>query len=179
MRLFTAIDPPDDVRDHLSTLQMPATLDARWTDPTQFHVTIRFIGDASPDQAVRYEEALFDADMPVVNCRPYGLDVLPSRRNPRVLAVGLERSDTLMTLYRAVSTALESKGVSPEDRSYRPHVTLARLTDTPAEAVHAFLDRHDIDSIDSFRVDTLSLYESTLTQEGAVHERRAAIPLGT
>lgn len=178
MRLFTALDPPEPVRDQLAALQAPGDLDARWTDPEQFHVTVRFIGDADPDQAARYEEALAGVEAPTVECRPYGLDVLPSRRNPSVLIVGLERSDDVMALYDAVSEALEGEGLDPEGRTYRPHATLARLDDEPPEVVHDFLDTHDADGLDPFHIDTLTLYESTLTQEGAVHDPRANYPLG-
>lgn len=178
MRLFTAIDPPDDVRDQFAAFQAPDDLDARWTCPEQFHVTIRFIGDANAQQAAAYEQALARLDAPSVKCRPDGLDVLPSRRNPRVLVVGLERSATLTRLYDSVTDALEDEGLAPEDRTYHPHVTLARLNDMPAETVHAFLARQDDESLAPFHVDTLVLYESTLTQDGAVHERRAAFSLG-
>ncbi len=178
MRLFTAIDLPEDVQQHYADLQTPNDLDARWTDPDQFHVTLRFIGDASPNQTARYEDALANIDAPTVECIPYGLDVLPSRRNPSVLIVGLERTDDLMAVYRAVCDALESEGLDPEDRTYRPHVTLARLDDVPARAVHEFLDDHDALSLPSFQADAVHLYESTLTQEGAIHDRRASVPLG-
>jgi 2'-5' RNA ligase len=178
MRLFTALDLPEEVRDRYARLQAPGDLDARWTDPDQFHVTLRFIGDADADQAARYEHALAQIDAPAVECVPYGLDALPSRRRPRVLIVGLERTDDLMTVHQSVSEALEGEGLEPEDRTYRPHVTLARLDDAPASAVHDFLDTHDDPALTSFRVDTVHLYESTLTPNGAVHDRRASFSLG-
>jgi len=177
MRLFTALDLPEEVREQFAPLQAPNKLDARWTDPDQFHVTLRFIGDTDANQAARYENALAQIEAPAAECVPYGLDVFPSRRAPSVLIVGLERTDSLMSVYRSVNEALESEGLEPEDRTYRPHVTLARLDDTPATAVHEFLDAHDNLSLDSFPVDTVHLYESTLTPDGAVHERRASFPL--
>jgi 2'-5' RNA ligase len=178
MRLFTAVDLPAVVRERMAALQAPDVLDARWAPPEQFHVTLRFIGDAAPPEASRYEEALRRLEVPPADCVPYGLDVLPSRRNPRVLVVGLERTDDLMALYRAVSEALEGEGLDPESRTYRPHVTLARLNDVPAPTVHDVLDAHAEVSLPSFTADTVYLYESTLTPDGARHERRASIPLG-
>lgn len=177
MRLFTAIDIPDTLREDLTALQAPDALDARWSDPDQFHVTLRFIGDASDEEAVRYEEALAHVNPGPVRCAPYGLDVLPSRRSPRVLMLGLERTDSMMTLYDAVSDTLDAEGVEPEDRTYRPHVTLARLDDVDREAVHEFLQAHEDSSVDSFVADQFVLYESTLTPEGAVHEPQAVYPL--
>lgn len=177
MRLFTAIDLPDGFRNELASVQAPSALDARWTDPDQFHVTLRFIGDADPDETRRYEDALADITAPPVRCAPYGLDVLPSRRSPRILMLGLKRTESLLSLYEGVEKALHAEGVAPEDREYRPHVTLARIDDTPPEAAHAYLRNHDSSSFPAFEVDRFVLYESTLTPDGAVHEPQAIFPL--
>lgn len=178
MRLFTALDLPDDLRAQYAGLQTPEALDARWTSPEQFHVTLRFIGETGSSQAAEYEEALTKIDAPAAECVPYGLDVLPSRRNPSVLIVGLERRASLLSVYHSVSEALEAEGLEPDSRKYRPHVTLARLDDCSAETVHRFLDAHDASDLPSFTAEAVHLYESTLTSDGAVHERRATYSLG-
>ena len=177
MRLFTAIDIPEALADTLASLQNPETLDARWTDPDQFHVTLRFIGNASDEQAVRYEEALATIDLPPVHCEPYGLDVLPSRRSPRVLMLGLERTPSMMALYDSVSDTLEAEGLDPDPRNYRPHVTVARLDDGHRTPVHNYLRTHKDASFPAFDVDQFVLYKSTLTPEGAIHEPQAIYPL--
>jgi len=177
MRLFTAIDPPDDARDLLSALQQATSLAARWTDPEQFHVTLRFLGDVPSDQAERINDALGRIQALPVTCRPYGLDLLPSRHNPRVLIVGLKRSDALLDLYRKVSDAIEAHGLEPDDRPFRPHITLARLDDVSPEDVHAVVTATDTSSLEPFTVNAFHLYESTLTSEGAVHDRRASFSL--
>jgi len=178
MRLFTAIDLPDGFRNELASVQSPSALDARWTDPEQFHVTLRFIGNATPDEARRYEQALADVTEPPVRCRPYGLDALPSRHSPRMLTLGLERTESLVALHDAVEGALDDQGVAPEDRTYTPHVTLARLDGTTPETVHAFLRSQEEPSIPAFEADRFVLYKSSLTSEGAVHEPQAIFPLG-
>ena len=177
MRLFTAIEIPEPLRESLSAIQDPDALQARWTDPDQFHITLRFIGEVPDEHAGRYEEALADVNSGPVRCEPYGLDVLPSRRSPRVLMLGLDRTDSMMALYDAVSNALEAEGLDPEDREYRPHVTIGRLDDANPEAVHAVLRRHGDRSFSSFEADRFVLYESTLTSDGAVHDPKATYPL--
>jgi 2'-5' RNA ligase len=177
MRLFTALDPPDPLRTEVAQLRAPDSLDARWTPPDQYHVTLRFLGEIDPKRAARIDTALGEVDVPPPACRPYGLDVLPSRRHPSVLIVGLDRTDTLLALYEAVSAVLEDEGVDPEDRRYRPHLTLARLDDVGAETVHRFLDRHDAGALPAFRPPQFHLYESTLSPDGAVHDRRATYAL--
>ena len=177
MRLYTAIDLPDGFRNEVADLQAPSALDARWTSPDQFHVTLRFIGDTQPEQAARYEKSLADMKAPPVRCKPCGLDVLPSRRSPRVLTLGLERTTSLVTLYEAVSDALITEGLSPEDRDYTPHITLARLDDTAPEAVHAFLRSQNGASFPAFNASQFVLYESTRTSDGADHVPRAIYSL--
>jgi 2'-5' RNA ligase len=177
MRLFTALDPPDTLRSRAARLRTPGALDARWTSPDQYHVTLRFLGEVDPDRAARVDAALTQVDGPVPACSPYGLDVLPSRRRPSVLILGLDRTDSLLRLYESVSAALEAEGIDPEERRYRPHVTLARLDDGSAEAVHRFLDQHDAGDLPSFRARRFHLYESTLTPDGALHDRRASYSL--
>jgi len=179
MRLFTALDLPDALRTDLAALRAPDALDARWTAPEQYHVTLRFIGDASPERADRLAARLARVQAPVAEGVPYGLDVLPSRQRPSVLVVGLERTESLLAVYDAVSEALESEGLDPEPRSYRPHVTLARVRDCSAETVHRFLDQHGADALPRFRAEAFHLYESTLTPDGALHDRRAAFSLGS
>lgn len=179
MRLFTAIDVPDSLREALSACQDADALPVRWTDPEQFHVTLRFIGDVSeerPGQSSGYEEALADVDAGPVRCAPYGLDVF-SHQSPRVLMLGLERTDSMMALYDAVSSELEAEGLDPEDRTYRPHVTIGRLDDPDPDAVHDFLRAHEERSFSTFEANRFILYESTLTPDGAVHEPQAIYPL--
>ena len=177
MRLFTALDLPEALREQCAALRDPGDLDARWSSPRQYHVTLRFIGDVEAARFPQFRDALADLSVPPVSCKPYGLDVLPSRRTPRVLMVGFQRTDSLLILYTAVSEALEALGVDPEDRTYRPHVTLARLNDTAPDTVQAFLRAHDDRTFSDFTAGAFHLYESTLTPDGAVHERRARLPL--
>ncbi len=177
MRLFTAFDVPETVQNALASLQTESDLDARWTSPEQFHVTLRFIGEADEQQAARFEEALSGIEAAPVRCKPYGLDVLPSRRSPSVLMLGLERTDGLLALYRNVSDALEAEGLSAEDRTYRPHVTLARLNDVGPEPVHTFLRSLEEFTLEPFTIEAFHLYKSTLTPDGAIHERRATYSL--
>lgn len=177
MRLFTAIDPTDEVRQQLRSIQAESELSVRWSTPEQFHVTIRFIGEVDESQAHDYDAALDSLNVGSVECEPYGFDVLPSRRSPRVLTLGLERTDEIMELYKQVSKILESEGLAPEDRKYKPHITVARLDHGDRDAVHEFLQSHKQESFPTFSANELVLYESTLTPDGAIHEPFATYPV--
>lgn len=177
MRLFTALDPPPGNRPRYAELQNALPLTARWSDPEQFHVTVRFIGEIEEADFSEYAAALTDLQASAAHCVPYGLDVLPSRRAPRVVVLGLERTSSLVALHDAVTEALAPLGLDPEDRTYRPHLTLGRLSDPDPTAVHEALRRVDAPRLSPFSATTLHLYESTRTPSGAIHERRLSVPL--
>lgn len=173
MRLFAAIDIPEPLRETLAALQNDEELSARWTSPEQFHVTLRFIGEVNKQQARRYSEALSNVTVPPPRCvpqEPAALGALPSRHAPSVLMLELKRTDSLMALYRAVSDALEGEGLDPEDRKYRPHVTIGRLDDGEPETVHRFLRAHDDHTFEPFTANRFVFYESILGPDGATHE---------
>jgi 2'-5' RNA ligase len=173
MRLFTAFDPSDELRDALSEVRSwtgDVPLSVRWSDPAQYHCTLRFIGEVERAEAEALRSALREVDRPGFRAEPHGLTALPGRRNPRVLVVALDLSSPLRRLYRAVTSALQEEGIDPEKRSYRPHITLGRFDDPDREVVHRFLKRHREASFPAFPVSGFHLYESTLTPSGAVHD---------
>lgn len=185
MRLFTALDLPDALRDACATYAdrlrdafIESEISVRWTDPVTYHTTIRFIGECSEDEAEIYtqvlEEGLTDVSLPAnagVELNPYGLGVLPTRLSPRVLMVGLQQTRSIATLYKTVTTALEGAGLDEADNSFRPHVTLARLDDKPdPEEVYHILRNIDPVDTSAATVPHLTLFKSENTSEGVRHE---------
>lgn len=178
MRLFVALPVPADVRRVLSDLRDPSFSDVRWIPPERYHVTLCFLGASSPDDASRYAEALRTMSAPPARCATYGLDVLPGRRRPRVLIAGLDRTPSLMRVHAAVNDALEPVGASPDDRPFRPHVTLGRVQSSvdPA-ALHRTLRAHEEFDAPTFTVSAVHLYESIPIDGGVRYESRASVPL--
>ncbi len=177
MRLFVAIELPADVRDGLSRLcaDVPG---ARWVEPEQMHLTLRFIGEV--DGLVQREVA---AALECVRAQPFTLSLagvghFPPRGVPRVLWAGVERSDALAALHERVERALVRAGVEPERRRFAPHVTLARLRGTPTRAVGSFLVAHGLYRSPPFAVDAFHLFSSKLTAKRAIHRIEETFPLG-
>jgi len=178
-RLFTALDLPSRSLDALRSFRESADLPAgaRWTPVDNHHITLRFIGEVDEDQAASIEKALAVVRTAPFEVTPVGLGVLPSRRKPRVLTVRIDPTEPLRTLYSALQNTLVTVGIDPENRTYRPHITLARLQDAQAERLYAALRDLDGPSLASFTADEYILYESTLTPDGAVHTIRSRFPL--
>lgn len=175
-RLFIALDVPAAVRDALVALREDDLDGARWTKPEQLHCTLRFLGDTPDEQVSDLEAALARIDAPSsLSLDTNGLTAFPSRRRPRVLVARIAPTDALMNLQQQVEDAMQALDFEPEQRPFRPHVTVARLKRADARTVHHWLRAHTVEA--AFDADAFHLYASTLTPSGAVHERLASFPL--
>jgi 2'-5' RNA ligase len=180
LRLFAALDVPPAAAAQLRPLRDAPEAEAlavRWTPPTNYHVTLRFIGTASEDDAVRYAEALSGLAAPGFEARVEGLTVFPSRTQPRVLVGHVRPADAARRVFAAVDAALRGAGLGPPDHAFRPHVTLGRFgDDADPEAVHAFL-RSRTARTDAFLADAVALLESKRLPDGPCYVPRATFPL--
>lgn len=126
LRLFVAIRFPAAIRERLHGLTggVPA---ARWTEPDDLHLTLRFIGEADEGCAADIDAALTQAP-----CAPFeltldGVGLFGPPAKPRVLWVGVAPCPPLVLLQGRVEAAAQRAGVAAETRHFAPHVTLARL----------------------------------------------------
>src|ERR1700760_626739 len=129
MRLFAALDIPQDIRERIEHFQRGLQVlapDMRWVSAASFHVTLKFIGEAPADKLEAFRQALAQVhSQPFdVTFRNYGF--FPNPRSARVLWVGIEAPDALPQLARAVDAATHTMGVPLEEHDFKPHLTLAR-----------------------------------------------------
>lgn len=136
-RLFTALEIPADIGFALS-LKRGGLMGARWISPENYHITLRYIGDIdrrTADEIVDMLERYGAAEPFEVTIDHLGVF---GGNKPRALYAGVTPSDALSRLQAAHERALQRIGLPPEGRKFVPHVTLARLRDTPPAdlAVH-------------------------------------------
>jgi 2'-5' RNA ligase len=176
-RLFVAIDLPEQVKEAVFCIAGRELAGARRVPREQLHLTLRFIGDA--------DEAMFQAikrGLSGIRRAPFPLILkevghFPPGRHPRVLWVGMEESASLHGLQQEVEHALKGAGIPPEARGFSPHITIARLRETPPAEVAALEERERRFCVGPFPVEEFYLYSSILTRDGAVHKREAAYAL--
>ncbi len=173
LRLFVAIDLPAPVTDTLERIctGLPG---ARWTDPEQYHLTLRFVGEVDGLVARDLDEGLAE-----IACEPFtiqldGFGHFPPRGAPKVLWAGISPRDPVDQLRRAVDRAVHAAGVQPERRKFSPHVTVARFPNgAPINRIQQFLSGHALYRSEPFEVDRFHLYSSQLHQDGAIHTLEA------
>lgn len=176
-RLFVAIDLPEEVKRELARFRREEMTGARWVPADQLHLTLRFIGEV--DDAIL--EAIRQA-LTVVRAEQFSLAVqvvghFPARKTPHVLWVGADAGAALADLQGQVETGVQAAGLAAESRQFSPHITIARLRETPSHVVAEFEKRHQAFACPPFQVAAFHLYESTLAPKGAIHTLLQSYPL--
>jgi len=158
LRLFVGIDFPPELKLRLSLL-CTGVPGARWVDPGNFHLTLRFIGEITEGVAGDVDEALASIKVSRFTLQLTGAGVFGGRR-PHALWVGVERSPELVRLRDKIEQALIRAGLEPEQRKFAPHVTLARLRDPELDKLGHFLAANARFRADPLPVDHFSLIAS-------------------
>ena len=137
-RLFTGLEIPQEVGLALS-LKRGGLYGARWMDPENYHITLRFIGDVDHRTANEVTDAL-------TGCRHSEALASGSTISDRSAATSRGRSmpgsrstPPLTRLQAAQERVLQMLGLPPEGRKFTPHVSLARLRGTSAEEIARFI----------------------------------------
>lgn len=176
-RLFIALDLPEATKKSLQALSFGIP-GAKWVRPEQLHLTVRFIGDVDGGLFHDISDILAEMDHSPFSLELKGVGYFPPRGAPRVLWVGLGKSESLQRLRRKINTRLLQAGLDPEGRKFSPHITLARLKNSPVQKVMNFLAGNNLFSLEPFQVEDFKLYSSTLTPTGAHHKVERVYPLG-
>ena len=176
-RLFVAIDLPPDIVVRLQELccGVPG---ARWVEAAQMHLTLRFIGEVDGGVFRDIKEGLADIKTEGFALQVKGLGFFPPRKTPRVLWAGIEPVEQVSGLRKRIDNILLGLGLEPEGRKFSPHITLARLQDTPLARVGRFLAGNGLFATEEFPVSEFHLYSSQLTAKGAFHTLEASYKLG-
>jgi RNA 2',3'-cyclic 3'-phosphodiesterase len=157
-RLFTGLEVPAAVGAKLAELRggMPG---ARWIDPSDYHVTLRFIGDVEPRLADDVVDALDGLKSRPVRIEFAGLDAFGGEK-PHTLVARLKTTDALLDVQAEQERRLRRLGLAPEPRKYTPHVTLARLRHASSADVAAWLATRHALSLPAFVADRSALFSA-------------------
>ena len=161
-RVFCAVELPHEIRaqleDHIARLrkEMPDVA-ASWSRVENIHLTLKFYGNVEVDRIATISAAVEQA---VQNVGPFeiGVGKTGSFRS-QVLWIGVsDPSETLTTLHQRLGS---------EDRSYRPHLTLARIR--RPEGARRLVDAHlqmEFETV-SVLVKEVVLFRSELSPKGS------------
>lgn len=175
-RLFTGLEILPDVAGQLATHRggLPG---ARWMEPSDYHITLRFLGDVDGGLARDVFGFLQDVRRPVLTVSLNGLDSFGGDK-PRSVFARVAPTPQIAALQLDHEKLLRRLGLPPEKRKFKPHVTLARLKDASPVDVAWFLASRPLVRPISFVATRFVLYSSRAGVGGGPYVIEAAYPLG-
>jgi 2'-5' RNA ligase len=149
----------------------------RWSTPESWHITLQFLGNTGATQYECVVARLRELHVPPV---PIELDELGFFDRAGIFFAGVALTPELLALQQTVTAATLLCGFVPEDRPYRPHITLARSKGRKNAvgmgAIKAKI-RHQ-PQFSRFVAEEFLLYESLTRPTGSQYEIRERFRLG-
>jgi len=178
IRAFIAVNLSPDILDRIEqvALDLKTRMDSvpiRWVPIENIHLTLKFLGNVSTANL----EILKDILRKVVSSHHEcdisvgGIGVFPKPNNPRVVWVGMEISQELISLQRNIEIETARLGYSREHRPFSPHLTFGRVSRNAStqdvQIIAKILENYKVGFLGATRVRTVYLFRSDLKPEGA------------
>jgi 2'-5' RNA ligase len=151
----------------------------KWVDPGKLHITLHFLGDTDPQQ-VEDTVKILEKAVPGFACPEVvfgGLGLFRNIRDPRVLWIGMDPGPILPELKETLDRQLAGIGFPPEERKFKPHLTLARIKFIKnSDALEGFLREYSDAVFQKDRIREIIYYESILRPEGPQYIPLVKVP---
>jgi RNA 2',3'-cyclic 3'-phosphodiesterase len=177
-RLFSAFEIPPDIAAQLAFFR-GGLHGARWIEPADYHLTLRFFGDIDARAAQALAADLAESET-LSGGAPLRLELdeigVFGGRSPRALFARVKSDPLLTRLQGAHESIARRNGLAPETRKFAPHVTLARLRGVSSGAVGAWLAERAFPLALAFAAKRFVLYSSRDSIGGGPYKVEAAYP---
>ena len=181
IRSFISLDLPLSLRHELSGhAKLIAGQDKRqkirWLPPENFPLTLVFLGEI---ESVKISALKLTLERKLESTKAVPLTIsaitpFPFSR-PRIAAALVEHTTELLRLQSDVVNCVRKYGITPERRRFVPHVTLGRLKPRAGKTINF----QAMNILLSGFADSVTLFQSELTQDGAIHTALVEFPLRT
>ena len=181
IRSFISLDLPLSLRHELSGhAKLIAGQDKhqkiRWLPPGNYHLTLVFLGEIESAILSGLQFAL-ERKLESTKVVPLTISAItpfPFSR-PRIATALVEHTTELLRLQSDVANCVRKYGITLERRRFAPHVTLGRLKPRAGKTVDFKVRNILLSGI----ADSVTLFQSELTPDGAIHPALAEIRLRT
>ncbi len=174
-RLFTGVEIPSNVGQALAMLRggLPG---ARWIDPDNYHLTLRFIGDVDDmvAQEVAYGLAQFKRNSFELHLT--GLTSFGGRK-PRAIVANAASTQALIDIQAEHERLMQRIGLAADGRKYSPHVTLAHLRESTSRQVADYLATRGFFRTPTFTISRFVLFSARNSVGGGPYVVEASYPL--
>lgn len=154
MRLFLGFDLPLETKKLIHEYLLPAQHSIKgWENPHDYHQTLLFIGEASPEETEVIKERLKNFKFSPFILTPKDIQFF----NRRIMYLSFEHSEELLRLREKVLETFP-EWHDPSQKPFVPHVTVKRWQRYEYEDLIKILERPFV--MTPFSVDSLSLFKA-------------------
>jgi RNA 2',3'-cyclic 3'-phosphodiesterase len=185
IRSFLAIELPAAIQMKIGRIEedlKSTSADVRWVSPEKIHLTLKFFGNIEEQSIDSIVEAVKGH---VTDMRPFqivvrGTGAFPNLKNPRVIWVGLvDKEGVLASFQKSADISLAKIGFQPEDRPFRPHLTMGRVrSNRGREELIRRVGKYREEEVGEFEAERVILFKSDLTPSGSIYTRLREVRLG-
>jgi 2'-5' RNA ligase len=177
-RLFSGLEIPSSIAREL-TFFRGGLAGARWMEPDDYHITLRFFGDVDKHTAQDLAEELAESKR-ICAGAPLSVELdelgVFGGDAPRALYARVKADARLARLAGAHESLARRNGLKPETRKFAPHVTLARLRGVSAQAAGAWLSERAFPLALKFEAEKFVLFSSRDSVGGGPYRVEADYP---
>jgi 2'-5' RNA ligase len=175
VRSFIALELSSEIQEQLGQLQSElknSAADVKWVNPGGIHLTLKFLGSISLELIEEVKKVIegLAGSHKSFQLSIGGLGAFPTTEHPRVIWVGIEQGkNESIKLAQDLEEGLIKFGLLPEKRPVKPHLTLGRVRSAHNRNQLKELLLSVKSSPKNMPAETLILFKSTLTPQGAIY----------
>jgi len=128
MRLFIAIEIPEDIKDYIAKIQESidnTTNKIRFVNKNQIHLTLKFLGEVQPNNLENVKTSLKKIIFNPFSAHLDKIGVFPNENYIRVVWIGLNPEEPILELQNNIDKNLME--LFKKEKDFKPHLTLARV----------------------------------------------------
>ncbi|XDD50331.1 RNA 2',3'-cyclic phosphodiesterase [Leptospira sp. WS92.C1] len=168
MRTFLGISIPEDVKGQLTSICYGLP-DVRWVPEENFHITLVFLGEQSPEQIETLSEFCSKVSHPEFHLSLSSVGTFGKQKSPSILFADILSSPELSHLQKILDSGLRRLGFTPDRQDYHPHLTIGRFKNSNESRILMYLEEFSNFSSSDFRVSEFHIYFSRNRSDGPVY----------
>ncbi len=170
IRLFIALNIPEDIRDRINSLRKEAEDKhdkLKWEPKEKLHLTLKFIGEVKKELVGEIAEELeFICNYRAINCRLTKFGFFYAHNEPRILWIGLHTDEIIYNLVEELNSRLEKFSIPREKKKFNSHISVLRIRGKTGEQFVESFKKFKIPDVE-FTANEITLVKSELLPLGS------------
>lgn len=181
MRTFLAFEIPDQMIDNIIRFRNQCGLiqdkGIRYVHDNQLHITIKFCGEISEEQAESLKKDLNKIRFSLSQLRFFGSGGFPVLQRAKVLWIGIQHDDSLIRIFKTIEEICDKWGIPRDNRGFKAHLTIGRVKGRITSELLRFMKNYERKDFGEFFPKNLLFIKSQLYPDGPIYTTLDSFPV--